>query len=273
MATNELFITYTDASHGDCVDTGRSTAEYVTMIAGGAIVRYISLCVTLTVVHLLLNWLLPAHQNRRASWEHLGRSFYRFLTHLNNSYFGNSHQTHSQSPSTPSTQIDSKLSDTFTLTTFYGRAQLWSHWTTWSGTVEHPNLLSINKFTPSTCFPCSQITYTCHITLYTHSVDVSKPLRLSAATLPVISLLCGLVLSWAITWLFLGLLWQINCQPLSSTSFATTFRPPHRVVITHTLAKFRCDPIIFDLTYYPHYSNIPHNNFDSHRITYASIML
>lgn len=112
-------------------------------------------------------------------------------------------------------------------------------------------MLSINKFTPSTCLPCSQIVFACRITLYVHSVDVSKPLRLSAATLPVISLLCGLVLSWAITLLFLGLLWQINCQPLSSTSFATTFRPPHCVAITHAPARFRCDPITFDLTTYP----------------------
>ena len=31
------FTTYCDASHGDCLDTGRSTGGYVTMIAGGAI--------------------------------------------------------------------------------------------------------------------------------------------------------------------------------------------------------------------------------------------
>jgi len=37
LAGSEPFITYTDASHGDCVDTGRSTAGFVTMIAGGAI--------------------------------------------------------------------------------------------------------------------------------------------------------------------------------------------------------------------------------------------
>ena len=228
-------------------------------------------------MQLLLNCLLPAHQNQR------GHSFYVFSTRLNHSYFGNSYLvnkallsdqlTHSQPPSSFSTLIDSILSNTFMLTTFYTCAQLWSHWTTWSGTVEHPNLLSIKKFTPSTCLPCSQIAFTCRITLYAHSVDVSKPLRLSAVTLPVISLLCGLVLSWDITWLFLGLLWQINCQPLSSTLFATTFWPPHCVVITHAPAKFRCDPIIFDLTYYPHYSNIPHNDFNSHRITYSSITL
>ena len=37
---NNLFTTYTDSSHGDCVDTGRSTAGYVTMMAGGAIGWY-----------------------------------------------------------------------------------------------------------------------------------------------------------------------------------------------------------------------------------------
>ena len=34
---SELFTTFTDAAHGDCVDSGRSTSGYVTMIAGGAI--------------------------------------------------------------------------------------------------------------------------------------------------------------------------------------------------------------------------------------------
>jgi len=34
------FITYTDACHGDCVDTGRSTPGFVTMMAGGAIGWY-----------------------------------------------------------------------------------------------------------------------------------------------------------------------------------------------------------------------------------------
>jgi len=37
LASNELFLTYSDASH---VDTGRSTAGYVTMIAGGAVGWY-----------------------------------------------------------------------------------------------------------------------------------------------------------------------------------------------------------------------------------------
>ena len=40
LAGSEPFITYTDASHGDCVDTGRSTAGFVTMMAGGAIGWY-----------------------------------------------------------------------------------------------------------------------------------------------------------------------------------------------------------------------------------------
>lgn len=31
------FITYTDAAHGDCIDTGRSTSGYVTLLAGGAV--------------------------------------------------------------------------------------------------------------------------------------------------------------------------------------------------------------------------------------------
>jgi len=34
------FVTYSDSSHGDCVDSGRSTAGYVTMVAGGAIGWY-----------------------------------------------------------------------------------------------------------------------------------------------------------------------------------------------------------------------------------------
>jgi len=40
LAGCEPFITYTDASHGDCVDTGHSTADFVTMITGGAIGWY-----------------------------------------------------------------------------------------------------------------------------------------------------------------------------------------------------------------------------------------
>ena len=32
-----VFTTYTDAAHGDCIDSGRSTGGYVTMMAGGAI--------------------------------------------------------------------------------------------------------------------------------------------------------------------------------------------------------------------------------------------
>jgi len=34
LASNKLFLTYTYASHGDCIDTGRSTAGFVTMMAG-----------------------------------------------------------------------------------------------------------------------------------------------------------------------------------------------------------------------------------------------
>jgi len=52
LAGSEPFITYTDASHGDCVDTGHSTAGFVTMMAGGAIGWYsklqtiVALCTT-----------------------------------------------------------------------------------------------------------------------------------------------------------------------------------------------------------------------------------
>ena len=40
LARSEPFITYTEASHGDYVDTGRSTASFMTMMAGGAIDWY-----------------------------------------------------------------------------------------------------------------------------------------------------------------------------------------------------------------------------------------
>jgi len=40
VAYSEPFITYPDASHGDCVDTGHSTAGFVTMMAIGAIGWY-----------------------------------------------------------------------------------------------------------------------------------------------------------------------------------------------------------------------------------------
>ena len=33
----ELFTTYCDASHGDCLDTGRSTGGYLILLGGGAI--------------------------------------------------------------------------------------------------------------------------------------------------------------------------------------------------------------------------------------------
>ena len=35
--TPQDFVTYCDASHGDCPDTGRSTGGYVTMVAGAAL--------------------------------------------------------------------------------------------------------------------------------------------------------------------------------------------------------------------------------------------
>jgi len=101
-------------------------------------------------VHLLLNCLLPAHQNRRASWEHLGRSFDAFSTRLDYSYLWNSYlvnkalfphlQTHYRPPSSSSTSIHSKRLDTFTLTTFYTRVQLWSHWNSGSVTNHIPNI-------------------------------------------------------------------------------------------------------------------------------------
>ncbi len=40
MASTEPFITYTDAFHSNCVDTGHSTAGFVTIMAGGAIGWY-----------------------------------------------------------------------------------------------------------------------------------------------------------------------------------------------------------------------------------------
>jgi hypothetical protein len=170
-------------------------------------------------VHFLLNCLLPAHQNRRAGWEHLGRSFYAFSTRLDYSYPWNSYlvnkalfshlQTHCQPPASSSTPIHSKLSDTFTLTRFYARVQLWSHWNSGSVTIHIPNIPKLVVYqqvlflhllsllsNPSVRLPYNFV----H-----HSLDVSKPLRLSALTLLVISLLCGLVLSWAGTWFFLGL--------------------------------------------------------------------
>jgi hypothetical protein len=64
----------------------------------------------------------------------------------------------------------------------------------------------MTSFTSSTCLPRFQIASASPITLYARSLDISKPLRLGATTHLVISLLCGLVLSWVITLLFLGLL-------------------------------------------------------------------
>jgi len=171
------------------------------------------------MLQLLLNYLLSGYQTRCTKSKHIVRSFHAFSTHLNHYYLGNSdlvnkalhshHQTHSKPLAFPSTPIDSKPLDMCTLTTVYTHAWLWGHWTTWSGTIQHPNLLSINRFTSSTCLPCSQFASACPITLYAPSLHVSQPLRLSALPLPVIFVPCGLVLSWAGTLLFLGLLWQI----------------------------------------------------------------
>jgi len=69
LAGSEPFIIYTDASHGNCIDTGRSTAHFVTMMAGGAIGWYSKLQ---TIGCTFYHWCKIYLERRLYKWE---RSF------------------------------------------------------------------------------------------------------------------------------------------------------------------------------------------------------
>jgi hypothetical protein len=68
LATKELFITYSDASHGDCVDTGRSTAGYVTMIAGGAVGWYSKLQTIVALSSTEAEYMAAVEAGKEIAW-------------------------------------------------------------------------------------------------------------------------------------------------------------------------------------------------------------
>jgi len=68
LANTEPFITYSDASHGDCVDTGRSTAGYVTMIAGGAIGWYSKLQTIVALLTTEAEYMAAVEAGKKIVW-------------------------------------------------------------------------------------------------------------------------------------------------------------------------------------------------------------
>jgi len=68
LASNELFLTYSDASHGDCVDTGRSTAGYVTMIAGGAVGWYSKLQIIVALSTTEAEYMAAVEAGKEIAW-------------------------------------------------------------------------------------------------------------------------------------------------------------------------------------------------------------
>jgi len=68
LGSNELFITYSDASHGDCVDTGRSTARYVTMIAGGAVGWYSKLQTIVALSTTEAEYMAAVEAGKEIAW-------------------------------------------------------------------------------------------------------------------------------------------------------------------------------------------------------------
>ncbi len=68
LANTEPFITYSDASHGDCVDTGRSTAGYVTMIAGGAIGWYSKLQTIVALSTTEAEYMAAVEAGKEIAW-------------------------------------------------------------------------------------------------------------------------------------------------------------------------------------------------------------
>lgn len=68
LSSNELFLTYTDASHGDCVDTGRSTAGYVTMMAGGAVGWYSKLQTIVALSTTEAEYMAAVEAGKEIAW-------------------------------------------------------------------------------------------------------------------------------------------------------------------------------------------------------------
>jgi hypothetical protein len=68
LANKELFLTYSDASHGDCVDTGRSTAGYVTIIAGGAVGWYSKLQTIVALSSTEAEYMAAVEAGKEIAW-------------------------------------------------------------------------------------------------------------------------------------------------------------------------------------------------------------
>jgi len=68
LANKELFLTYSDASHGDCVDTGRSTAGYVTMMAGGAVGWYSKLQTIVALSTTEAEYMAAVEAGKEVAW-------------------------------------------------------------------------------------------------------------------------------------------------------------------------------------------------------------
>jgi len=68
IASDELFLTYTDASHGDCVDTGRSTAGYVTMMAGAAVGWYSKLQTIVALSTTEAEYMAAVEAGKEIAW-------------------------------------------------------------------------------------------------------------------------------------------------------------------------------------------------------------
>ena len=68
LSGKELFITYSDASHGDCVDTGRSTAGYVTMMAGGAVGWYSKLQTIVALSTTEAEYMAAVEAGKEIAW-------------------------------------------------------------------------------------------------------------------------------------------------------------------------------------------------------------
>jgi len=68
LASKELFLTYSDASHGDCVDTGRSTAGYVTMMAGGAVGWYSKLQTIVALSTTEAEYMAAVEAGKEVAW-------------------------------------------------------------------------------------------------------------------------------------------------------------------------------------------------------------
>ena len=67
-AGDEPFVTYSDSSHGDCIDSGRSTAGYVTMVAGGAVGWYSKLQTIVALSTTEAEYMAAVEAGKEIAW-------------------------------------------------------------------------------------------------------------------------------------------------------------------------------------------------------------